>query len=65
MSFPMLVFRLHVVNRLRGRAPTPEVDDTGLIPCASTPINIVRRHGNGQDGSASPDTTPPEPRRFY
>lgn len=60
-----LVFRLHVVNRLRGRAPTPEVDEADLTPSASTPINIMRRHSDGQDMSASPDTTPPEQRRFY
>jgi hypothetical protein len=59
------IFRLHVVNRLRGRAPTPEVDETDLTPSASTPINIMRRHSDGQDMSASPDTTPPEQRRFY
>ena len=63
-ELPVLVFRLHVVNRLRGRAPTPEVDDADLTPPASTPINIMRRHSDGQDTSASPDTTPPE-RRYY
>jgi hypothetical protein len=62
--FPMLVFRLHVVNRLRGRAPTPETDATGLTPSVSTPINIMR-HSDGQDMSASPDTTPTDQRRFY
>jgi len=65
LSLPMLVFRLHVVNRLRGRAPTPEVDDADFIPSASTPINITRRHSDGQDRSASPGTTPPEQRGFY
>jgi len=59
------IFRLHVVNRLRGRAPTPEVGDADLTPSTSTPINIVRKHGDGQDMSASSDTTPPEQRRFY
>ncbi|KAF9786103.1 hypothetical protein BJ322DRAFT_1058017 [Thelephora terrestris] len=57
------IFRLHVVNRLRGRAPTPETDETGLTPSASTPINIMR-HSDSQDISASPDT-PPDQRRFY
>lgn len=60
----MSVFRLHVVNRLRGRAPTPEVDETDLTTSATTLINITR-HSDGQDGSASPDTTPPDQGRFH
>lgn len=58
------VYRLHVVNRLRGRDPTPDVDERDLTT-ASTPINIMRSHSKGQDMSASPDTTPPGQRRFY
>jgi len=59
------IFRLHAVNRLRGRVPTPEADGADLIPSTSTPINIMRRHSDGQNTSASPDTTPPEPLRLY
>lgn len=61
--FPMLVFRLHAVNRLRGRAPTPEGEERDITPSTSTPINIMR-HSDGQDMSASPDTTPPDQWRF-
>lgn len=55
------IFRLHAVNRLRGRAPTPEGEETDMSPSTSTPINIVRH----SDMSASPDTTPPDQWRFY
>ena len=57
------VFRLHVVNRLRGRAPTPEIDET-VTSSTPIPINIVR-HGDGQDRSATPDVTPPDQRMFH
>jgi len=55
------IFRLHVVNRLRGRAPTPDVDDADLNPPAPTPVN-VRNHGDAQCMPTPPGTAPPEQR---
>jgi len=46
------IFRLHVVNRLRGRPPTPEPDEPDFAPSASTPIDIVREH-HSRDGRIS------------
>lgn len=62
--FSMLVFRLHVVNRLRGRALTPEADETGLTSSGPTPINFMS-HFDGQDSFTSQDTAPPDQRRFH
>jgi len=58
------IFRLHVVNRLRGRASTPEVGEMDLTTSGPTPVNVVR-HDDGAGRSVSLYTAPPDQRGFH